>query len=176
MAIAALIAALAAFALLAVAALACLTPLRLDIRIRKARDWDTRFELRPFAGLGPRIPLRRKHREAPASKTTSKRRAPSSRVLGAGLAFLREVLTCIRLDALRGHVRFGCGDPAETGQVFGAVMPALHAARALPRLRLDVQPDFEAEVLRGEVSLVLSLVPARLLVPLARFGWRVFRP
>lgn len=164
--------------LVAVVVLACLMPLRLEIQARRDGAWSGRVALRPFGRYGPAIAL---HRGAsspnprPSRKTTKRRRhAAPRKLLRPALTLLSDVLSVLRLEHVRCTARFGCGDPALTGEVFGGLAPFIYSAYPSSRFRLDVEPDFGAEVLEGELELALSVIPARLLGPLVRFSWRAF--
>jgi hypothetical protein len=54
--------------------------------------------------------------------------------------------------------------------------PLIYGSAASPRMALKVEPDFDQTILKGRAELDLSIVPARLLVPAARFGWSAFGP
>lgn len=168
----------AGLAVLAIAVLACFMPLRLEITSTKETLWTFQAALRPFGLFGPRIPIAYKpsKRKGPQATTKRGRNLPAPKLLRAGLRFLRDILALIRLERFHCRCRFGCADPSDTGQIFGALAPAIYGTGHTPDFRLEVRPDFSAEILEGEVELALSLVPARLLLPSASFAWHAFGP
>jgi hypothetical protein len=99
-------------------------------------------------------------------------RARAMRLLRATPRFLRAGLGQIRVESCRGTCRFGFDDPAETGQLYGYLIPLTLPLR--DRLRLD--PDFTRACLVADLDCRLSVVPVRLLGPVLRFGWAGFGP
>ena len=109
--------------------------------------------------------------EAPLahSSTSSRRTSPSrSPDRGRGLAIalalarteglagrvlrlLRDVASRFSVHPLHLHVVFGLGDPADTGRLFGTMVPFLVAAESYG-LDVQCQPDFEDAGLRGSFS------------------------
>jgi len=86
-----------------------------------------------------------------------------------------EALGRVRIDHCRVEARFGLGDPALTGELYGrlaGVLVALPGARAL-----RLVPVFDREVLEGRGEIHLSLVPARLIGVALRAlrGWLAAR-
>ncbi|MDJ1008119.1 MAG: DUF2953 domain-containing protein [Paracoccaceae bacterium] len=150
-----------------------------------ARDPELRFRvlLRFLGGRTPAIPLRRgsarKRPQKPPRRPEdgkSKRRRGRDRVSVRSIVELvSEVLARIRVRRLSVDGTFGTGDPAETGQIYGALTPAIYAAGAFPRAEIALRPDFERACLRGAVAAELDVVPFALVPPLARFGWRMVR-
>lgn len=129
---------------------------------------------RPSAGAGAARPQK--------ARTAKKRRRPgrgrAARMLRAGPALIGGVLGCVRVDRFHVDCTFGLGDPAETGQVFGALAPFVYGARwgrgAAPSVKLT--PVFDRACLEGEADVTLAVTPIRLLGPVLRFGWASFRP
>lgn len=169
-------------ALLLGLALLLLTPLRLELSLQKEPTWRYRAAIRPLGRLGPRINLVRPRKtevEAPAEKPKlpKKSRIRFQWVIPAGMAFFRDVLRSIRIRRVHVDSRFGLGDPSETGQVFGLLAPFAYGIPASPGVHIHIEPVFDNHRrLTGRVELDLSLVPAMLLAPAIRFGWRAFGP
>jgi hypothetical protein len=92
------------------------------------------------------------------------------RMIHAVPALLRSILRVIRIEDATGALRFGLGDPAETGQVYGYLVPITVAARG----RVTLTPDFNHACFVGQGRVVFCVVPLRLLPPLVRFGWASF--
>jgi hypothetical protein len=154
-----------------------------------------RLELRLFAGLVPRIvawdsarPRRARAAPAPAPATApvaaaaraarrgrDRGRSPRlSRALSAAPRLAADVLVRLRIDRLRAAGRFGLDDPAETGVLWGRLVPVLMLLP--PPAEVALVPEFGGPVLEGEAEAALSVVPLRLVLPLARFLWAVLRP
>jgi len=95
------------------------------------------------------------------------------RLLRALPQFVKRELRRIHLDRLSVEGNLGLGDPADTGRLFGYLMPLNHALR-LPRARIDLRPDFTRLRCDGRAEAALRLVPLALLIPLAQLGWRVY--
>lgn len=64
-----------------------------------------------------------------------------------GLASIKKLLKHIRPTKAKGYIHYGTGDPASTGQIFG-VAAAFYGYYGK---YLKVVPDFEEEVLEGEL-------------------------
>ena len=170
------------FAVLGLLLAAAFMPFRLELSLRKQEDWRYRVAWRAFGRFSPRVALSNSTRveketeEKERGNVRSKWQADPVRIIGAFVRFVSEVVACIRFDAARLDMRFGTGDPAETGQVFGMLTPLIYGTAASPRLCINVEPDFDQHVLRGQAELNLSVIPAHLLAPAARLGWTVFGP
>ena len=103
---------------------------------------------------------------------------PVRRLLRAGPRLVGGVLRQIRLERLHVTARFGLGDPAETGQLFGMLAPVAYAPQWLGSKAVSVvlTPVFEARCLSGAAEGALAVTPIRLLPPGLVFVWRVFGP
>ena len=158
------------------------TPLVCEFRL--SRDPGLRFRVR-LSFLGGRTPAivivdssrPRKSRDKP-KKTTPKRDRARRRgrriTLGTITDLVWQVLAAIHIRHLSAKGRFGTGDPAETGQIYGLLTPLIYGfAPTAPRLEIDVTPVFDAPCLDGDLSGQVELVPFALLPPVARFGWRM---
>ncbi len=99
----------------------------------------------------------------------------SARMAGEVPALLRGLLRQIELEEFRLSGRFGTGDPADTGAVFGMVSPLLYG---LPTRRVSIalKPDFDEACLDGRLRAALRITPITLLPPILRFAWRAFGP
>ena len=95
------------------------------------------------------------------------------RLLQALPELLRREFRRIRIEQLLVEGDIGLGDPADTGQLFGYIMPLTHSLR-LPRTRIRLRPDFNALRVEGQAEAVVHIVPLTLLLPAVLLGWRVF--
>lgn len=165
--------------LLGLVLLALATPLHLALSARTGGRIVLRLRL--FGGLTPWVvladsawPQGDAPEPAPAGPGW---RAPS----GAGLRLMRELpgfllaaLRRIRILRLTVDADLGLGDPAETGRLFGTLMPLQHALR-LPGTRIALRPDFARLRCDGVAEAVLRLIPLALIPPALALGWRVLR-
>lgn len=87
-----------------------------------------------------------------------------------GMRLLGVILSAVSIQKLDVDIRLGFSSPALTGMVYGyscALIAILSPAR---RLRIDLTPDFDREVLEGKASLLLRIrYPIRILIALFRF-------
>ncbi|MCR9087802.1 MAG: DUF2953 domain-containing protein [Rhodobacteraceae bacterium] len=159
-------------------------PLRLELMLRKQADWQYSVRLRPFGRIGPSISLSGKKTgaEPKAGDTQQDRKRRrrggpfgAQRMLRAVVRLLMDILYRIRIGQLTLDARFGLGDPAATGQTYGALMPVVYAAAAFPGVRMNLVPVFDIAELTGAARLNVSLIPVTLIGPALRFGWQAFR-
>lgn len=83
--------------------------------------------------------------------------------LGHVAGWVRASLASLTLRKVSLWARFGTGDPAGTGELFGrfqAVLPPVYASR---RARVGLTPEFEEAVFEGGGALTLRARPLRLL-------------
>lgn len=172
-----------------------LMPVRLSGWATTSPRLAYRLDARFFGAWAPRIPLldsARPCREAarlrqpPAAQPAGARR-PRARRSGVGGVngarmfaalprLLGEMVGSVRWEAFHLDAEFGLGDPADTGQVYGCLMPLQFGAPWPPGVRIALRPNFERACLDGEVGATLRLRAASLLPPAARFVWRAFGP
>ena len=152
-----------------------------------ARHWAVEF--RPFAeGFPGRMRFaapsgatrarRKARRERPrppraASGRGARGRQRTRRMIRAAPQLLAGLLSVFRIDRLRLQGRIGLADPADTGRLFGVLMPVAFAWRGR-RMQIDLQPDFSGPVLDGVAEARIRVVPIRAVPPAARFVWQVF--
>ncbi|MCC0076608.1 MAG: DUF2953 domain-containing protein [Rhodobacter sp.] len=115
--------------------------------------------------------------EAPAPAARLSRRR-MWRMLRAVPALLQGLAGPVRLERLWLEARLGLDDPAETGQLFGALTPLVYGlGGAWPgRVSLQLAPEFSGPVLEGRGEVILSVVPVRWFGPGLRFAWAGFGP
>jgi len=82
--------------------------------------------------------------------------------------YLRRLSACVGLR-LHATAEVGLGDPADTGELFGA-LSALTAMPCPESVRLDVTPNFLQEGFSGRADGFLRFAPLRLLVETIRFA------
>jgi hypothetical protein len=165
-------------AFLVIAVLLVVMPLRLALRV--ATDpFHLDLRLAPFGGLLGEFGLpRRAPRRAPRPEAPDKphrpRALPARQMLRALPDFLSALAGRIRIDRLRLDLRFGTGDPALTGQLYGWLMALAQGLGGVSATRLRLLPDFDRACLSGSAEVVLRLTPVRFAGPLFRL-WRAGR-
>ncbi len=75
------------------------------------------------------------------------------------LRLARNMCRQLRVRQLSLHLTFGLDDPADTGQLFGTLAPALILTDRLTQFDLQVQPDFSQPTLLAESRGQLRLIP-----------------
>lgn len=172
---------LAGLVLLALLGLLAL-PLRLALEAETGAARRLRLRLQPLGGLAPWIaladsdrPARRRPRRPAPQRRRRRWRPPadwSGRLLRALPGFVAEALGRVRIERLAVEGAVGLADPADTGVLFGWLMPLGQVLRG-PRVRIDLRPDFAGARVEGRAEAVLRLVPLAALGPLVRLGWAV---
>ena len=160
------VAGIAVALLLSVIALALVMPLRLVLRI-DTDPWRIDLRLAPFAGLVgefglPRRPLRRQATPPRPRQRSAARRLPMLRALPT---FLGALVERTRIDRMRVDLRFGTGDPALTGQIYGRLMPLTYGVGGGQTADLRIMPEFDRACLAGRAEVVMRVTPVRLVRP-----------
>ena len=158
--------------------LAGLAAVPVDLRLHLERDGATASRVRIewlFGWVGTTI----ERKGEPRPKERKPRSSPPLRELleawNAGLnqktrTLLRRLRRFVHIHELRIRGRFGLADPADTGFAL-ALLEALRGLfAAVPTLDVQVQPDFMAEGLSGEVDGALRVIPIGVLPALLAFG------
>ena len=164
--------------------LAMVLPFRLELDLNKDEAWHFRAALRPFGRFGPRIAVSGRKKNAPkaakkpdvAAKRNKSRKTGFQHLARPALQFATDVLRRVHLSTARLEMRFGLGDPGETGQAFGLLAPLIYGSRACRGSSIQIVPVFDRRTLTARAELDLSIVPATLLGPLIRLGWAAFGP
>ena len=165
-----------------------LAPFRLSVRLATE---PPRFDLSVglLGGWLPEIRLARpRRRRAKPPAGAASRSAPAGRrerstrsdLPGRALHALPQLILAIpralRIDRLRLHAAFGTGDPALTGEIYGALTPLIYGTAGVRPLDLQLLPDFTGVRLAAEMQAVLRVAPLALIGPVLRFGWACFGP
>lgn len=167
--------------LLSALAAVLILPVRFELHAEAREGMQWAAALRPLGRFGPRIGLSggagAQSRPRKARKSRSKPRGRDPVRLGrAGFRLASDLLSAIRIETLSLDLRFGCGDPAETGQIYGMLTPLIYGTSRSTAVHVVVEPAFDRAMLEGQGDFVASLRPVRLLPILTRFGWAVFGP
>ena len=113
------------------------------------------------------------HEETTAHNRESRGRRHIVRMLRAAPRLVRGLVSAVSIERLRVTGRVGLADPADTGQLFGALFPLASMLHS-PRCAIDLQPDFAGPSLEGEIEAGIRVYPIRIVPATLRFGWQVF--
>ncbi len=101
--------------------------------------------------------------------------AKLDRMAKARVTFIVDVLNRVKFHHIELSAQFDMGDVSETGQTFGQLAPLIYGCSAIPAGSIDIKPLFNNRpFLSGHAEMGLSVVPASLVAPAIRLGWRVF--
>lgn len=126
------------------------------------------FRFRP----GKRTPRLVKPRDKRSKKGETARKRDTGLVLrilhvkgmvSAIARFIRRILRCLEVRDLQGDLTIGLDDPADTGILMGALIPAGIALSHLTGRPLGISPSFGGAVLQWRGTATVRLVPMRLL-------------
>ncbi len=172
-------------AMVALILLILVLPVHISLRLASGEAMSARAEIRLLAGLAPPIRLSRRRpdphsasgsdrrRPKRRAKTRGKRGAAAGRLLSAAPRALGRMIRKVHVERIEIDGDLGLGDPAETGALFGWLMPLIHALPS-PRFCLDLRPDFTAARISVRAEAAFRLIPAVLLPPLASLLWAGF--
>jgi hypothetical protein len=172
---------------LIVAFIATLSILCAPMRISILFDTRTRpavlFKLALFGGLLPVFSTADKPherstngpREAASRKPRrSKRRnlaALAARMLREMPTLISKIFSRVTLEKVDAKIRFGLPDPADTGIVYGALIPILQLIGVPERSNVALHPDFGNQVFDGRGHIGARFVPVALIAPMLSFAW-----
>lgn len=123
-------------------------------------SWQPRKQKRKAEDKRPPKPRKARHRQMPPP--------------GAVLRLVTDILARIRIRRLRIGGVVGLGDPAATGQLYGAICTLKYGLPGGPAV-IDVVPDFGAPRFQGRAEGVFSVRPLALVPPALRVGLHVLR-
>ncbi|MEO0915742.1 MAG: DUF2953 domain-containing protein [Pseudomonadota bacterium] len=164
---------------------ALVSPLRLEFRAAAGKAARFSLALRPFGRFGPRLTVAdsdrppKKKKPKPGKKKAKPARTTfrdPKRALQAAIRLIADIFGQLHIHNAALDLRFGAGDPAETGEIYGALTPFIYGTAGSRRVHMNVEPVFDAAMFDGRAALDITLTPARLLPPFARFGWALFGP
>lgn len=176
---------------LALAATVLALPVTLGLRLQSAPRPRTRVFVGLLGGVAPKLvahdswaePKKKKQRKAERARQKKRKgrreKAPSvprwlPRMIRAAPRLLIGLVRPIRLTRLSLDADIGLGDPADTGQLYGAI-EALLRPLPLPSLAtVAIRPDFTGPRAEGTLDAEIRFVPVAFVPPLVAFGWRVF--
>lgn len=166
---------------------AAISMLCIPMRISVMFDTQNRpaffFRVTLFGGVLPVISTADARRKKPAKQrakaASPKSRAPRRREIAAfAPRMLRElpklvskVVSRVKLEVVDAKIRFGLSDPANTGIVYGALIPLLQLIGVAERSNIVLHPDFGDEVFDGRGHIGVRFVPIALIAPMLGFAW-----
>jgi hypothetical protein len=141
------------------------------------------FKAALFDGLLPVISTAKRRQKKPTKQGTKsasyKSRTPLRRNIAAFAPYmLRELpklvskfASRVKLERVDAKIRFGFSDPADTGIVYGALIPLLQLIGVSERSNIVLHPDFGHEVFDGRGHIGARFVPIALIAPMLGFAW-----
>ena len=169
-------------AFIAAVSMLCI-PMRISIIFDAQRQPAFFFKVFLLDGLLPvisRTEQRRKKNAKKRAKTgSSKSRAPRRQDVAAFAPhmlrelpnFVSKVVRRVKLEKVDANFRFGLLDPADTGIVYGALIPLLQLFGASKRSNIVLNPDFSQEVFDGRGHIGARFLPIALIAPILGFAW-----
>ena len=123
---------------------------------------------------GERKVRNKKPKEEKARKERKRFRAPLAMFRAKGFSgrlFLlaRRLARSVQVRDVDVEFQVGTGDPAETGQLHGLIMPVVALARSSLSPNIRVDPNFVEETFRGHARGAVRVYPIRLIPPLIAF-------
>lgn len=110
-------------------------------------------------------------------RTGPRRQTPSRRLLRLpmkpGLRLLGSLAREVNLRRARVNGRFGLGDPAKTGYMYGVIQAVEASLPKRRKLQIRLEPDFREQVFCGRLDICLHLSLVRFAASLLRFGLEV---
>lgn len=151
----------------------------LELRSGSGRVGESPALRRTFAGFSlSDLRARQKRKRTPKKKTTSiaPKRYLQTRTIEAGLNLVKELLKHLHFKRAVIIAEFGFDDPAETGQVYGALLPIMYSVNSPAGFKLVAQPQFDHRCLKGEADVHIHVTPVSLVIPILGFVWQTFGP
>jgi Protein of unknown function (DUF2953) len=173
------------FSLLVLVLAIASAPVVLRARFQTSPCVCFQLQVSPLGGLIPFLTLVDSASAKPkdSSQTKCRKKPRSKKNLPSGGAkrmirnvphLLGDILRQFKFRKLVVEARFGLGDPADTGTVFGAFCPIIYGVLPARRFCIDVVPDYERACFDGSIDAIGTIIPLRLVPPFIRFSWRSF--
>ena len=158
------------------------TPVKLDITLRSAPTRRFTAAARIFGGLTPPINLKSRKQKRTTSEDTGKpvsssRTRPNwTRMITAAPDLIRGLIRPLHIESLEIDADIGLEDPADTGQVYGMLLPFIYALPPSETYSIALRPDFGTQRLDAKLDATVSFIPLAFVPPASKFAWRVFAP
>ena len=174
-------------AVLGLVGLVLITPVLLRVHLTNSPLFAYRVEMHALGGLAPRLTLAKGPSEDVFAKHKAKQAKPKQRkssrpkrmngaLIRALPELVRGILRHVHVAELHIDADYGLGDPADTGQLCGLLMPLQYASPLPASALLDLRPDFTRACLKGSMTAAVRVTVATFLVLVLRFAWRAFGP
>lgn len=159
------------------------TPVHLRAHLRNSPQLAYRVDARILGGLSPRIrivdSLRPRKTRARKQKKAARSRwkthgSGGPNIMSALPRLVSDLLRAVRFEHLRLEAEFGLGDPADTGQLYGLLIPLQYSGYAAQDVSISMRPNFERACLDCELDVRVQVTPASFLLPIIRFAWNAF--
>lgn len=164
---------------------AVFSPVRLNIHATAEPHPRLIAHARLFGGIAPSLRIidseRKKPKKPKTEKNKKSHKTRGSFNNGPALVqdFIRaiaEILRKIHVEHLSLNIKFGLGDPAETGHLYGLLTPLVYGTNGFARSSIHLQPNFEQRCLSGDLDAQLRFIPGSLAFPVIGFVWTNFGP
>lgn len=160
---------------------ALITPTIVRVHLTTSPKVAYHVEIRVWGGLAPRVivakgPVAKPKPAKPKPPKTSQSKRIRGSVVQAVPSLIGGILHRFHFLELHIDADYGLGDPADTGQLCGLLMPLQYACPLPASVSLDLRPDFTETCLRGSATASIRVTVATLLIPIAQFIWRAFGP
>lgn len=174
-------------ALLALVALVLVTPVLVRVHLTTSPQLAYRVEIRALAGFAPCLRFAGGRHKGAGGKPASKPARPAHRkgshrkpvqgsMAQAVPQLIGGILHHLHLTELHIDADYGFGDPAETGEISGVLLPLQYVYPMPASVSLNLRPDFTQRCLNGSLTAGVRFTAAALLVPFSQFAWRAFGP
>ena len=133
-------------------------PLKVAFCVRADERVGAALGVRPFAGYSAMKAARMRLENGKPKKKPKKKRNQKPN-LGLLWAVGRRLLAHVRLEEMRAQGEMGLSDAAVTALAVGCLQALLRAVGAATGAQVvwHVQPQFQAQCLRGEISGIVSM-------------------
>ena len=89
---------------------------------------------------------------------------------GRLLLLARRLIRSVHLRDVDVELQLGTGDPAETGLLFGIILPSLGLTRSGFSPDICIEPNFVEETFEGHARVAVRVYPIKLIPPLIAFA------
>ncbi len=136
-----------------------------------------------FGGLLPVVSMPHKRRRrspkrsvaTPSHKPLSSRRRKfarfAPRMLRECPSLISKIVERVKLERVEANIRFGLSDPADTGALYGVLLPLLQSINISQQTNVVLHPDFGNQVFGGRGHMGARFVPITLIAAMLSFAW-----
>jgi len=134
------------------------------------------FQLRVLGITFLRRPFEKRGEKTKEEKPTDWKKLVwnANELYAAGRDLVGALTKNLSIKRLRGKVKVGLSDPAQTGMLIGFLYAGSGIAKAfLPETHLEIEPSFEEEQMDADIETELSLPLFKTVIPFIRFFCRI---